>query len=98
MSKSQVQYKSPIILYKLKYTPASCEIEYFVETHLCKLCVMYSDHIRNLRSHSWSVFSFFIIYYYKKRIKQDSNYGKTKIQQAKICWETFKQNHYYGGP
>ena len=45
---------------------SSCEIEYFAETHLCKLCVIRAigvshtackDECRqNIRSHSWSVF------------------------------------------
>ena len=28
------------IIQKYKYTPASCEIEDFVETRLCKVCVI----------------------------------------------------------
>ena len=59
-----------LILKKLKYTPAvrsniiikmkihsSCEIEYFVETHLCKLCVI-------LRSRVFLQYQFRIIYAY----------------------------------
>ena len=33
-----------IILKKMKIR-SSCEIEYFVETHLCKLCVILTDDI-----------------------------------------------------
>ena len=42
---SLLLYYSIYILYKLKIH-YSCEIEYLVETHLCKLCVIY-DEARN---------------------------------------------------
>ena len=33
-------YMYDILEYKSNYTPTSCEIGYFVETHLCILCVI----------------------------------------------------------